>query len=464
MVSSTLLLATALAAGSLLSAVNGDTCSLGATEIGGNWYCGSIDSIKYTNVGYSGTYDEVTHMGVDGSCATQAKHHQGSLAPLNEELSLHVRGPVHIKQFAAFIPKTAASQVKKRALHAHLGHFNHHHKAAEKVNRAEEIMTATVNAQVVSWTADPASYYNSDLSPPGPRTSLITVTTTTCLATKPATTGEPGSIPKENIAKPMSSIPATASSSIGDDALKTSSSESSYQRIGYYDAENQIADNVTFLGNHGGQGSGTFDILGASLSYVDRTGTTGSASPAILADIVIPSASEISIFTSQKCDNDCGFVRPGGVAYHGFGGGDKAFLLEIQMPRDGKTGFQGDLPSIWMLNAKIPRTVQYPQEMHQDCSCWYSGCGEVDLLEALDGDKLKLKSCIHDDFSGGSSDYFARPTESTATYLIIFREDTIYIGLVDNLRFPNELTSDYLNNAMASNEGLESDFRIAQSV
>ncbi|CAL3972441.1 unnamed protein product [Diplocarpon coronariae] len=461
---STLLLATALAAGSLLSAVTGDTCSRGATEIGGNWYCGAVDSIKYTNVGYSGTYNEVTHMGVDGSCATQAKHHHGSLAPLNEELSLHVRGPVHIKQFAAFTPETAPSKANKRALKRHPGHLNHHPRTAEKVNRAEQIISGTVDGQVVSWTADPASYYKSDSSPPGTSTSLVTVTTTTCPAIEPATTGVTGSVPKENIAKPTSTIPDTASSSIGDDAVEGFSPKSSYKRISYYNAENQMADNVMFLGNHGGQGSGVFDVLGASLSYVDRTGRTGSASPAILADVVIPSASEIGIFTSQECGNDCGFVRPGGVAYHGFGGDNKVFLLEIQMPRDGETGFQGDLPGIWMLNAKIPRTVQYPQEIHKECSCWYSGCGEVDLLEALDGDKLKLKSCVHDNFSGGSSDYFVRPTESTATYLIIFRENTIYIGLVDNLKFPNELTSEYLNSVVASYAGLESEFRIAQPI
>ena len=59
---------------------------------------------------------------------------------------------------------------------------------------------------------------------------------------------------------------------------------------------------------------------------------------------------------AQKCNNDCGFVRPGSVAYRkfgiwsfllrvlsffpdGFGGGDKAFLLEFSMPMDGSSGF-----------------------------------------------------------------------------------------------------------------------------
>lgn len=57
----------------------------------------------------------------------------------------------------------------------------------------------------------------------------------------------------------------------------------------------------------------------------------------------------------------------------GFGGADKVFFMEFSMPHDGKTGFNGDMPSIWMLNAQIPRTIQYG---NPDCSCWESGCGE----------------------------------------------------------------------------------------
>lgn len=90
---------------------------------------------------------------------------------------------------------------------------------------------------------------------------------------------------------------------------------------------------------------------------------------------------------AQECgEDDCGYVRPGSVAYRefansvsapkltdltdGFEGADKAFLLEFAMPMDGNTDFQGDLPAIWILNAQIPLTVQYGT-----CNCW-PGCGE----------------------------------------------------------------------------------------
>lgn len=32
-----------------------------------------------------------------------------------------------------------------------------------------------------------------------------------------------------------------------------------YERIGYYQSTSQTVDNLVFLGNHGGQGSGVFD-------------------------------------------------------------------------------------------------------------------------------------------------------------------------------------------------------------
>ena len=96
----------------------------------------------------------------------------------------------------------------------------------------------------------------------------------------------------------------------------------------------------------------------------------------------------------RECNNDCGFVRPGSVAYRlspnfcyvfmhtltvvsdGFDGADKVFLMEFSMPMDGTSGFNADMPAIWMLNAQIPRTLQYGNAA---CSCWESGCGEFDV-------------------------------------------------------------------------------------
>jgi hypothetical protein len=62
-----------------------------------------------------------------------------------------------------------------------------------------------------------------------------------------------------------------------------------------------------------------------------------------------------------------------------FAGAEKAFFLEFSMPDDGSMdGFNANMPAIWLLNTKIPRTQQYG-----DCSCWKTGCGEFDIFETL---------------------------------------------------------------------------------
>lgn len=61
----------------------------------------------------------------------------------------------------------------------------------------------------------------------------------------------------------------------------------------------------------------TSSIFGASISYVNSDGSDGAPSPQILADMTIPSDTEVIIMSGQKCQGDCGFVRPRSVAYRG---------------------------------------------------------------------------------------------------------------------------------------------------
>lgn len=91
------------------------------------------------------------------------------------------------------------------------------------------------------------------------------------------------------------------------------------------------------------------------------------------------------------------------------------FLFEFDMPLDGKGGFNGDMPAIWTLNAKIPRTQQYG-----DCACWQSGCGEFDIFEILAPGDTKAKSTFHTDTDGGSSDYFDRPVNGKIKVATVF--------------------------------------------
>lgn len=156
----------------------------------------------------------------------------------------------------------------------------------------------------------------------------------------------------------------------------------------------------------------------------------------LLADI-----DEVMIFSDKECSNgDCGYVRPGSRAYRkfshrevvmgsdilrryldGFGGAQKAFLMEFSMPLSGKRGLHEDMPAIWMLNALIPQTQQYGS-----CSCWDSGCGEFDLFEVLDSGNTRCKSTFQMSKygkSGGNSDYFERPTSGTITAVVVLTGD-----------------------------------------
>lgn len=200
-------------------------------------------------------------------------------------------------------------------------------------------------------------------------------------------------------------------------------------RQAYYNAEKASASGVVFLNNKGGsgsQGSGVWDSTwGNSLSYASADGKSAASSPQILANTLLPDMNEFAIFTSKPCNDNftssCGFYRPGAVAYHGFDGPSKLFFLEFTMPLSGIRGpQQADTPAAWILNAEIPRVAQY-----NSCSCWASGCGEFDIYEPLDSGNTKCKSTFHSaQRSGGSSDWFARPTEKPFKIAVWFDAPT----------------------------------------
>jgi hypothetical protein len=119
--------------------------------------------------------------------------------------------------------------------------------------------------------------------------------------------------------------------------------------------------------------------------------------------------------TNTSCtDDSCGYVRNGTVAYHGFSGPSKLFLIEFSMPlssvRDDK---QGDTPAAWMLNAQIPRTQEYGE-----CSC-YPGCGEFDVFEVLMPGYTKCISQWHGNQGGGTPSWFDRPVSGTIKVAVI---------------------------------------------
>ncbi|KAK2004768.1 hypothetical protein LX36DRAFT_595315 [Colletotrichum falcatum] len=373
-------------------------CSGTAKNEGGNWWCGAVDQILYSNVGHPGTYKAVSNMADDGSCAFEDVPFSGPLAPFNEELVPVFRGPMNLKQVAIYnlSPKAKRSPSVSHTHARRHGHQHLHKKHAEeehnKEKRGDVWVTATIDGIVQSWintyhgpTPEAAPPVNAPVAPP------VAAPSPTPTPSKPAFAA--AAIPK----------PASKSKVAGSSSGATTGD---YTRVGYYNADEAVADGIVFLGNYGGQGSGKFDnVFGNSLSYLNSDATGGAASPQILDPVTLKSNQEFLIASDKSCDDGgCGYSRPGSVAYHGFKGEDSVWLFELNMPLDGTSGFNADMSALWFLNARIPRTAQYNK-----CSCW-PDCGELDILEVLAPGDTKCKSTFHSNVPGGSSDYFDRPT------------------------------------------------------
>lgn len=434
---------------SFCTATLADQCASGSTEDGGNFYCQPVKAIQYSNVGHSGSYNKVTSM-TGGACSSEPQSYTGSLAPLDEELSLHFRGPMQLKKVAAYSKSGGSSKREVPGPHSRRHGHEAFHKRQEK--RAD-MVTATIDGKVVSWENN---YFGA------------------------AATGAPdaGTTPAAGTPAAASTAPASTRAAVVDtpiaDAVKgivknvkaaaSGDSTGAYSRTGYYDSESQTLDGLTFLGNYGGQGSGVFDNnYGMSLSYLSSDGASGASSSTVLSDTKIASNNEFAIFSDKECSgDDCGYVRPGTVAYHGFGGADKVFLFEFSMPHDGDNGFNGDMPAIWMLNAQIPRTLQYGDA---SCSCWESGCGEFDIVEVLSPGDDRCKSTLHTNNAGGSSDYIKRPTSGTMQLAVIFdsADGTANIQVLpDGTDFASSLSADQVSSFLKSATGSEvSEFSIA---
>lgn len=279
-------------------------------------------------------------------------------------------------------------------------------------------MTATIDGQVETWI-------NEYAGTPVPTVSAAPDSSSISDSPPP---------PAINASSAPLAESSAAPSAYGSNGQAPSAS---WGRQGFYNSQQAVADGIVFLNHFGGTGSGVFDYtFGASLSYASSDACTGSSSPQVLADTTLLSGSEVVIMTDSECggdDGDCGYTRPGTVAYHGFDGAEKAFFFEFEMPNDGQTSTDPydpvNMPAIWMLNAQIPRTLQYGQA---NCSCWTSGCGEFDIFEVLTPGYDKAKSTLHGNIAGGSSDWFQRPESGSIKVGLVMFDDNIHIKILDN--------------------------------
>lgn len=395
---------------SLSTAVKAD-CQLSSD---GNYYCAQTDAVIYSNVGFSGSYLDVTSMDESSCACTQGSSttFSGSLAPLDEEVSIHFRGPLNLKQFGVYYP--SSSNLKKRDIDEPCEEvvstkIQHKHKRDVAVEYVEVTSTVWIDAN-----GNPVTGTNAAATAATSYTQVNTIvnqgTTTTPAATAAATT--------------------TGTTAASQSTSVSSVSSGDWVRGSYYTPGSTT--NCTFMNHMGGSaGSGVWSsCFGNSISYAAADGVSGAGSAYALDDITLKSGEEYMIFSGQECSgDDCGYYRENIPAYHGFSGKDKIFVFEFQMPSDtAGTGYNQDMPAIWLLNAKIPRTLQYG---NSECSCWESGCGEMDLFEILSSGSDKLISHVHDGQGGGSQDYFQRPVSSTLKAAVIFHGEDQTIHIVE---------------------------------
>lgn len=232
-----------------------------------------------------------------------------------------------------------------------------------------------------------------------------------------------------------------------------------WTRTAYYDASSAALENVTFLTTAGANST----CLGQALTYAGSDGVSkASSNTALAANTTLDSNAEYSIFSNVTCQdsglsNDCGVYRAGIPAYHGFGGTIKTFLFQFTMPNDTSSNTDisnFNMPAIWLLNAQIPRTSQYNNNVN--CSCWRSGCGEFDIFEVKNYTESlvgELYTTIHDyqgtgDIESGLSidGFIPRNYESTYTGGVTFDKDGNAIVFVSNsTTFGEEISAASLN-------------------
>ncbi|KAK6204464.1 putative TOS1-like glycosyl hydrolase-domain-containing protein [Scheffersomyces amazonensis] len=253
---------------------------------------------------------------------------------------------------------------------------------------------------------------------------------------------------------------------VSDNFVHGDAQSSNWTRLSYYDAESQTSQNVTFL-NNAGQNS---TCLGLGLSYADSDGVNASSSSEILAaNTKLLSNQEISIFSNVSCGpsgygNDCGVYRSDIPAYHGFFGTTKMFIFDFEMPDESELpGWTANynMPAIWLLNANIPRTAQYSDNVN--CSCWRSGCGEFDIFEVKNNTQSEVNqlfTTIHDyqgtdDIETGLqiNGYIPRDTQGSMVGGVSFDSNGNAIVWVSNSTTFDEVISASDFNSWISSDG-----------
>ena len=320
------------------------------------------------------------------------------------------------------------SATERRHGHAHL-HAHHKEARAEYAKRAcGDWVTAIINGQETRFqdiwdcpggvlpagfsSAPPAS---SAAHAPAPALAPAAASAAPAAAHVPAAASPPA--PNVNVAMGLPGLPSTGR----------------YTRVAHYNAASGNSTGLVFQAlNVWGSMK-----LGNVIGYTGTDGVSHSENPTTLAKTLIPENKEFIISSSTACsETSCGATAPNSLPHHGFAG-EKVFIMKYQMPSSGSKGPKSwtspnpDMPAIWALNTQIVNTQQYAP-----CSCWTTGCGELDIHEIVDVGGTIGYSCTHmgDNYAGGPSNGLARPLTGPMTLMVTVSKasNSVTVQVVDN--------------------------------
>ncbi|KAG8623457.1 hypothetical protein KVT40_008433 [Elsinoe batatas] len=453
----------ALVAATLFATASAQAC----TQSSGNWYCNQVDAVSYLNFGTSGTYDRVTYMNeVTGECKKDKTAYRGAIGPFDEELSIHIRGPFSLKQFAFYTPASISKRDASGPSRRDLEERALANVACPKANQT----TVTFSGKTfrLECGMDRQGNIGTSTQPNFAACIKKCAKTSGCAQVSFTPKNKACYLKSTSAAlRPQDYVRgvrgAQLISPLGNNKATTPKSQPTFTRRSYYNSASQVSSGLTFLNNIGG---GAFPGIwspkfGNSLSYASSSGLLPALSPQILSDTVLPSTSEISLFTALPCSptHPCPYTRPSSVAYHGFSGADKIFLFEFSMPHD----YAGaDMPALWFLNAQIPRTQQYGT-----CNCWGNtdGCGELDIFEVLTKGEERMLSSVHGDQAATNPNWFARPVKGTMKGAVVLRGREMHVKrLDDGFEFGTGLTGEEVEGLVATGLPWVEEGRVAKMV
>jgi hypothetical protein len=313
--------------------VSADNSCSDAQVVADYVYCQPVDRAVIQNVGHSGTYQKVTGMdSTTGQIESAPFPFSGPLAPFDEDLSLHLRGPLNLKQFAAYIP-VAAKKKRSTTKHHHMANHAHiparrdvHHTTVVEIEEIEEnvVVQTTLHGNATTFTSLFATSKFLSVSLQAQSSNIAQGSKT---FSGDSTYGSRPSFQKANAQS--FTLVTGASASANETPLSYDSqsnptqtstpmqqSQGDWQRTALYDSDSKISQGITFMNNKGGQGSGVFDVkFGLSLSYADGSAETAAQSSTIF-DGFLNNTVELAIFSDEPCSEEsCGFWRPGAPAY-----------------------------------------------------------------------------------------------------------------------------------------------------